>query len=50
MRTVANFEDPAEMSHKAAFHHGLHCLLRQNRFSVKEKQFYIENYNILTPR
>ena len=23
-------EDPNEMSHDAAFHHGLHCLLGQN--------------------
>ena len=42
MCTVANFEDPDEMPHKAAFHQGLHCLLRQNRVSVKEMQFYME--------
>ena len=30
MRTLANSEDPDEMLHKAAFHQGLHCLLRQN--------------------
>ena len=27
-RYFANSEDPDEMLHKAAFHHGLHCLLR----------------------
>ena len=26
--TLANSEDPDEMPHKAAFHLGLHCLLR----------------------
>ena len=28
MVTLANSEDPDEMPHKAAFHQGLHCLLR----------------------
>ena len=42
MRTVANIEDPDEMQHNAAFHQGLHCLLRQKRFSMKEMQFYME--------
>ena len=27
---MANSEDPNEMPHNAAFHQGLHCLLRQN--------------------
>ena len=26
--TLANSEDPGEMPHNAAFHQGLHCLLR----------------------
>ena len=30
MDTLANSEDPDEMSHNAAFHQVLHCLLRQN--------------------
>ena len=30
------------MSHKAAFHQGLHCLLRQNRSSEKEIRFLFE--------
>ena len=28
--TLANSEDPDGMPHDAAFHYGLHCLLRQN--------------------
>ena len=28
MGTLANSEDPDEMQHDAAFHLGLHCLLR----------------------
>ena len=28
MSTLANSEDPVEMQHNAAFHQGLHCLLR----------------------
>ena len=28
-------EDPDEMTHKAAFHQGLQCLLRQDRSSKK---------------
>ena len=28
--TLANSEDPDEMPHKAAFHEGLHCLLKKN--------------------
>ena len=28
MDTLANSEDPDEMQHNAAFHQGLHCLLR----------------------
>ena len=38
MDTLANSEDPDEMSHNAAFHQGLHCLLRQNQSSEKEKK------------
>ena len=34
MGTLANSEAPDEMSHYAAFHQGLHCLLRQNQSSV----------------
>ena len=28
MGTLTNNEDPDEMQHNAAFHQGLHCLLR----------------------
>ena len=35
MRTLANSEDPDEMPHHAAFHLGLHYLLRQKRSSEK---------------
>ena len=36
LTTFANSEDQDEMLHNAAFHHDLHCLLRQNRSSEKE--------------
>ena len=40
MGTLANSEDPDEMTHHAAFRQGLHCLLRQNHSSEKEIQFF----------
>ena len=40
MCTLANSEDSDEMPHSAAFHQGLHCLLRENLFTI-----YFENYN-----
>ena len=40
MVTLAKSEDPDEMQHYAAFHQGLHCLLRQNRSSKKEIQYF----------
>ena len=39
MGTMANSEDPDEM------HQGLNCL-RQNRFSEKEIQYFLGNYNL----
>ena len=39
MRSFANSEDPDEMPHNPAFHHGLHCLLWQKRPSGKEIRF-----------
>ena len=33
--TLTNNEHPDEMPHNAAFHQGLHCLLRQNQCSKK---------------
>ena len=41
--TLANSKDPDEMPHSAAFHQGLHCLLRS---SEKEIQLYLS----VTPR
>ena len=40
MGTVANSEDPGEMQHNAAFHQGLHCLLR-----LKQLQGHAINKN-----
>ena len=36
MGILANSEDPAEMQHNAAFHQGLHCLLRLKQPSATE--------------
>ena len=35
-------EDPDEMLHNAAFHLGLHCLLRLKESSDKKKSIYLE--------
>ena len=42
--TLANSEDPDEMPHDVAFHQGLHCLLRHNRSSEEEIQYFVLNY------
>ena len=42
MHTLANSEDPDEMPHNAAFHQGLHYLLREKQFSEKEIRFLLE--------
>ena len=42
MGTMANSEDPDEMPRKAAFHLGLHCLLRQDLSSEKEIQYFFK--------
>ena len=34
MGTFANSEDPDEMQHNAAFHQGLHCLLRLKQTEI----------------
>ena len=49
MGTFTNSEDPDEMPHNAAFHQGLHCLLKQIRFSEKI-QYVLLNYNLTPPR
>ena len=36
MGTLENSEDPDEMQHNAAFHQGLHCLLRLKQPSGTE--------------
>ena len=36
MGNLTNSEDPDEMQHNAAFHQGLHCLLRFRQFSETE--------------
>ena len=36
MGTLANSEDPDEVQHNAAFHQGLHCLIRLNPLSGTE--------------
>ena len=36
MGTLANSDDPDEMQHDAAFHQGLHCLLRLKQPSGTE--------------
>ena len=43
MGTSANSEDPDEMQHNAAFHQGLHCLLRLKQPSGTEIHCYLEN-------
>ena len=40
MDALANSEDPDEMLLNAAFHQGLHCLLRQDRSSELKIQFF----------
>ena len=42
MSTLAKNEDPDEMLHDAAFHQGLHRLLRQKRSSENGIQYYLE--------
>ena len=42
MGTLATSDDPDEMLHIAAFHHGLHDLLRLKRYSERDIQFQLE--------
>ena len=44
--TLTNSADPDEMLHNAAFHLGMHCLLRQNQSSKKEIQYFWGNCNL----
>ena len=43
MGTLVNGEDPDEMQHNAAFHQGLHCLLRLKQPSGTEIHHNLEN-------
>ena len=43
MGTLANSEDPDEMQHNAAFHQGLHCLLRLKPNSRTKTHNNLEN-------
>ena len=43
MGTLAKSEDPDEMQHNAAFHQGLHCLLRFKQPSGTEIHQNLEN-------
>ena len=49
MGTLANSEDPDEMQHNAAFHQGLHYLLRLKQLSGIEIYHNLENLP-LTPK
>ena len=40
--TFANSEDPDEMQHNAAFHQGIHCLLRV-KLSLDKTVFFFLN-------
>ena len=43
MGTLANSEDPDEMQPNAAFHQGLHCLVRLRQSSEAEIHRNLEN-------
>ena len=43
MGSLANSEDPDEMQHNAAFHQGLHCLLRLKQSSGRKIHYNLEN-------
>ena len=53
MGTLANSEDPDEIPHNAAFHQGLHCLIRHNQSSEIEMHYsggkLCNSYNIGCP-
>ena len=42
MGTLTNSEDPDEMQHSAAFHQGLHCLLRLKQPPWTEIHYNLE--------
>ena len=48
MGTLANSEDQGEMQHNAAFHQGLHYLLRLKQPSGTEIHHNLENFTCNT--
>ena len=44
--SLANSDDPDEMLHYAAFHQGLHCLVRQNK--LLGLKYFDNNFEIST--
>ena len=48
MGTLTNSEDPDEMLHFAAFHQGLHCLLRQ--IDLLRKKYCLEIIQLTIPK
>ena len=44
MGTLANSEYPDEMQHYAAFHQGMHCLLKSKAHLGTEMKHNLENY------
>ena len=46
MGTMATSEELDNFPHKAAFHQGLYCLLRQNRSLEKEIHYCFGNYKL----
>ena len=42
MGTIVNSQDQDKMPHNAAFHQSLHCLLKLNQASEKEKQYCLK--------
>ena len=51
MGTLANSEDPVEMQNNAAFHQGLHCLLKLKQSSgteIHHTNFVDNRYQMIT--
>ena len=46
MSALASNDDPDEITLKAAFHQGLHCLLSQKPFSKTKLIFHLEIISI----
>ena len=46
MGTLENSADPIKMQHKAAFHQGLHCLLRLKQHSGTKMHHFYGNFDL----